>query len=553
MDNQRLFPLLALLFILFLLWESWLQFQAQKHPPAPTATAPATTVQGETGAAAPGTPAKDIPSQAPTGAVPAPTALESGQRIKVVTDIYEAEIDTIGGDLRRLGLRTYPESLQQPNQPFQLLDDSKTLFFIVQSGLGSSEAPAPNHYARFVSEQTEYRLQDGQNSLEVKLSWSEGGITVTKSYTFQRGSFAIDLKQRVENGSAQEWRGWQYRQLQRTQPPSQGGMFSGVYTYTGGVISTPEEKYKKVSFDTMAKENLNLTVKGGWAAMIQHYFLAALVPEQEQTDTFYSKVIDNSRFVLGMLGQPQTIAPDSTGEFSTRLYAGPKLQNVLADVAPNLQLTVDYGIFTIIAEPLFWLLKLIHKVVGNWGWAIIILTVLIKAVFFKLSETSYRSMAQMRNVAPKINSLKERYGDDKQRLNQAMMELYKKEKINPLSGCLPIAVQIPVFIALYWMLLESVELRQAPFMFWIHDLAVKDPYYVLPIIMGLTMVAQQKLNPPPPDPTQAKIMMMLPIVFTFMFLWFPAGLVLYWTVGNILSIAQQYAITKRMGALHVAT
>ncbi len=553
MDNQRLFPLLALAFILFLLWENWLQFQAQKHPPPPPVTAPAATVQGQSGAVAPGAPARDVPNLAPTAAAPAPTTLESGQRIRVVTDVYEAEIDTVGGDLRLLGLLTYPESLQQPQQPFELLEDSTAHFFIVQSGLGSSDSPAPNHYARFTSEQTEYRLQDGHNSLEVKLTWSEGGITVTKSYTFQRGSFVIDLKQRVENASAQEWRGWQYRQLQRTSPPSQGGMFSGVSTYTGGVISTPEVKYQKIPFGAMAKENLNLTAKGGWAAMIQHYFLAALVPGEEQTDTFYSKVIDGSRFVLGMLGQPQTIAPGSTGEFSTRLYAGPKLQNVMETVAPHLQLTVDYGIFTVIAEPLFWLLKLIHNVVGNWGWAIIILTILIKGVFFKLSETSYRSMARMRNLAPKINSLKERYGDDKQRMNQAMMELYKKEKINPLGGCLPIAVQIPVFIALYWMLLESVELRQAPFMFWIHDLAVKDPYYVLPIIMGLTMVVQQKLNPPPADPTQAKMMMILPLVFTVMFLWFPAGLVLYWTVSNILSITQQYVITKRMGALHVAT
>src|SRR5512143_1976400 len=334
MDNQRLFPVLALLFILFLLWENWLQFQAQKHPP-PKAPAPAATVQGETATPAPGAPARDVPSQTPTPAAPTLTApVESGQRVKVVTDVYEAEIDTVGGDLRRLGLRTYPESLQQPKQPFQLLEDSVTHFFIVQSGLGSKDNPAPNHYARFVPEQTEYRLQDGQNSLEVKLTWSEGGITVTKSYTFQRGSFVIDLKQRVDNASSQEWRGWQYRQLQRTAPPAQGGMFSGVSTYTGGVISTPEEKYKKISFDTMAKEPLNLTVKGGWVAMIQHYFLAALVPGPEQINTFYSKVIDGGRYVLGMLGQPQTVAPGSSGEFSTRLYAGPKLQNVLATVAP---------------------------------------------------------------------------------------------------------------------------------------------------------------------------------------------------------------------------
>jgi YidC/Oxa1 family membrane protein insertase len=546
MENQRLLPIFALLFILFLLWQHWMEFQARKHAPSPGVAAPVTTGQEGTRPEAQAPAARDVPSVTP-GPAPAQTALESGQRVKVVTDVFEAEIDTLGGDLRRLGLRTYSESLQNRN-PFLLLQDNKTDLFIVQSGLGSSHSPAPNHYAHFVPEQTEYQLQDDQNSLEVRLSWSEGGIRVIKTYTFHRGSFVIDLNQHVENTGAEEWRGWQYRQLQRIPPPKSGGMFGGVYTYTGGVISTPEKNYEKIPFDTMTKENLNLTVTDGWVAMIQHYFLAALVPNKGQTDTFYTKVIDGNRYVLGMLEQPQTVPPGGTGDFSTRLYAGPKIQSMLEKVAPNLRLTVDYGYLTIIAQPLFWLLKAIHHVVGNWGWAIIILTVLIKAVFFKLSETSYRSMAKMRNLAPKINSIKERYGDDKQHMNQAMMELYKKEKINPLGGCLPIAVQIPVFIALYWMLLESVELRQAPFMLWIQDLAVKDPYYVLPIIMGITMVIQQKLNPPPPDPTQAKVMMMLPIVFTFMFLWFPAGLVLYWVVSNALSIIQQYAITKRMEA-----
>jgi YidC/Oxa1 family membrane protein insertase len=287
--------------------------------------------------------------------------------------------------------------------------------------------------------------------------------------------------------------------------------------------------------------------------MIQHYFLAALVPKQDQTDIFYTKVIDGNRFVLGMLGQQQTVAPGEVGTFAAQLYVGPKIQDRLEEVAPNLRLTVDYGFLTIIAQPLFWLLKMIHRIVGNWGWAIIVLTVLIKAAFFKLSETSYKSMANMRRLAPKMASLKERYGDDRQRMNQAMMDMYKKEKINPLGGCLPIVVQIPVFIALYWMLLESVELRQAPFMLWIQDLSVKDPYYVLPIIMGVTMFIQQKLNPPPPDPMQAKVMMALPFVFTFFFLFFPAGLVLYWVVNNVLSIAQQYVITKRVEQSPVKT
>ncbi len=546
MENQRLFLVMAALFILFLLWENWIAFEARKHPPPPTVT----SAPGPTGQAVPqppGAPAQDVPSGAAPGAIPAPAALESGQRVKVATDLYEVEIDTIGGDLRQVGLRTYPQSLQN-SSPFMLLQDNKADLFIVQSGLGSTTGPAPNHYARFLPEQTEYRLQDGQDSLEVRLNWSEGGIDVVKTYTFHRHSFVIDLNQRVRNTTSQEWRGWQYRQLQRTPPPTPSGSWlsGGIYTYTGGIISTPEKPYEKLPFDKMAEENLDLTVSGGWVAIIQHYFFAALIPAKEQSDTFYSKVIDGNRFVLGLRGPPQSIAANGEGNFATRLYVGPKIQSVLDEIAPNLRLTVDYGILTVIAQPLFWLLKAIHHVLGNWGWAIVILTILIRGAFFKLSETSYRSMARMRNVAPKITALKERYGDDKQRLNQAMMELYKQEKINPLGGCLPIVVQIPVFIALYWMLLESVELRQAPFILWIHDLSEKDPYYVLPIIMGVTMVIQQKLNPPPPDPTQAKIMMMLPILFTFMFLWFPSGLVLYWVVSNTLSIIQQYVITKRM-------
>ncbi len=551
MENQRLILFAALMFVVFLLWQNWMEFKAKKYPPpaAPVATAPANPT-GSSSTVPAASSGQDVPTAAPV--VNAGTqAVSSGQRIHVVTDVYEAEIDTVGGDLRRVGLRTYPDSIQHPDQPFQLMKDSGPEIFIAQSGLVAlNNAPAPNHYAQFSADQTEYRLADDQDTLEVRLHWSDpAGVKVTKIYTFHRGNFLIDLNQRVENASGGDWQGSQYRQFQRTPPAKVSSYFgSGVVTYTGAVISTPEQRYEKISFDQIAKQELNKSVKDGWIAMIQHYFLGAWIPGTGETDDFYTKAVGGNRYVVGMRGAVQTVPAGANGDFHTRLYIGPKLPDVLKQVAPNLQLTVDYGMLTIIAEPLFWLLKTIHWVVGNWGWAIIFLTILIKLAFYKLSETSYRSMANMRRLTPELTRLKELYGDDKQRMNQEMMALYKKEKVNPLGGCLPIAVQIPVFIALYWVLVESVQLRQAPFMLWIKDMAIPDPYYVLPLIMGVTMFVQQKLSPAPPDPVQAKVMMALPIVFTFMFLWFPAGLVLYWVVNNLLSIAQQWVITKRVEA-----
>jgi YidC/Oxa1 family membrane protein insertase len=280
--------------------------------------------------------------------------------------------------------------------------------------------------------------------------------------------------------------------------------------------------------------------------MLQHYFLGAMIPEADEPQRYYTKTLSNARYVIGMISPPRTVAADAGTTFSTRMFLGPKLQDEMKQVAPGLELTVDYGMLTVLAQPLFWLLKTIHNFVGNWGWAIVLVTVIIKLAFYKLSETSYKSMANMRKMAPRLQSLKERYGDDRQKLNQAMMELYKKEKINPLGGCLPIVVQIPVFIALYWVLLESVELRQAPFMLWITDMSAPDPYYILPLLMGATMLIQQKLNPAPLDPIQAKVMMVLPVVFTVFFAFFPSGLVLYWVVNNALSITQQWVITKRI-------
>jgi YidC/Oxa1 family membrane protein insertase len=312
------------------------------------------------------------------------------------------------------------------------------------------------------------------------------------------------------------------------------------------VYYSPEEKYEKVSFDDMRSQKLERQVTDGWIAMIQHYFMSAWIPPRSEPETFYTNVLGDARYIIGSYSDPVTIAADGSHAFQQQLFVGPKLQDTLASIAPGLELAVDYGWLTILAEPIFWLLDQIHSVVGNWGWAIIILTILIKAAFYKLSETSYKSMANMRKFTPRIQALKDRYGDDKQRLNQAMMEIYKKEKINPLGGCLPIVVQIPVFIALYWVLLESVELRDAPFALWIQNLSEPDPFFVLPLIMGVSMFIQQKLNPAPPDPIQAKVMMSLPFVFTVFFAFFPAGLVLYWVVNNILSIAQQWYITRKI-------
>ena len=454
-----------------------------------------------------------------------------------------AEIDTDGGDLRQVDLPLYPIAKDKPDQPFRLLNDDTSKIFVAQSGLLAATV-APDHHAQYQAVQKEYHLADGASEVKVPLTWvNNQGITVTKTYTFHRGNYVVDVNFEVANASKQEWRGRQYRQFERARVERESRF---IYTFTGGAISTPENKYRKLSFDDMDKQAISLDAKDGWVAMIQHYFVAAWVPKPDDADHFYSKALGDGLYVLGMSSSEQTIQAGAKGEFNTRLYVGPKRQDHLAAVAPNLELTVDYGLLTFIAKPIFWLMKAIHGVVQNWGWSIILLTVIIKLAFYKLSEASYRSMANMRRMQPKMVQIRERYGDDRQRMSQAMMDLYKKEKINPLGGCLPIVVQIPVFISLYWVLLESVELRQVPFILWINDLSAKDPYYVLPLIMGISMFIQQKLSPAPPDPLQAKIMMALPVVFTAFFAFFPSGLVLYWVTNNLLSISQQWYITRRL-------
>ena len=492
---------------------------------------------------------KDLPSAPATGDsaeltdAPVVSQAKRAERVRVTTDLFDIELDTTGGDLRRVDLLQYPVSVEEQDKPIRLMDDGSEFHIAQAAMLGVGDSAAPNHHQIFTAEKREYQMAEGADSLEVRLSWSdESGVQVDKIYTFHRGSYAIDVDFEVQNRSDKPWSGHLYRQLQRSEPADSGSMF--IYTYTGGVIYSEEEKYEKIDFADMSKNDLSRTVEGGWAAMIQHYFLSAWVPPADEKANFYSKAPGGNRYILGMVSPAASVSPGESHTMQSRLYVGPKLQDELEEVAKGLELTVDYGFLTVIAKPLFWMLDLIHGFIGNWGWAIVILTLMIKLAFYKLSETSYKSMAQMRKLQPRLKQLKERFGDDKQKLNEAMMKMYREEKINPLGGCLPILVQIPVFIALYWMLLESVEMRQAPFMLWIEDLSVKDPYFVLPVLMGITMFIQHKLNPTPLDPIQARVMMILPIAFTFFFMFFPAGLVLYWVVNNTLSIAQQYYITR---------
>jgi YidC/Oxa1 family membrane protein insertase len=548
MDNVRLFLLLALAFTGMLLWQAWQEDYGQ----AARVAAPTATESTNTQAVSDDTPSAPAPSAAAVPAVSTDTAAgdAAGARlIEVLTDTLRLKIDTRGGTIVEAYLQQYPVSLDQPDNKFRLLSSQPAAFYVAQSGLLSRDAEtAPTHQALYQAAADQFVLQDGEDSLTVDLVWrGPKGITVLKRYEFTRGTHEVTLTHTVNNQGEAPWTGGEYRQLQRTQNETSPPENAFMYTYTGGAIYSPEDKYKKFSFEDLGEGKLNRAVTGGWVAMLQHYFLAAIIPDPTEPMQFEGQQVGNTdRYLIRAKTEAVAVAPGTAHSFTGALWLGPKLQDELSQLAPGLDLTVDYGWLAFLAQPMWWVLEWIHDFVGNWGWAIIIFTILIKLAFFKLSETSYRSMANMRKLAPRMQALKDRYGDDKQRMQQAMMEMYKKEKINPLGGCLPMLVQIPFFIALYWVLLESVELRQAPWILWIKDLSIKDPYFVLPVLMGITMFVQQKLNPAPPDPLQAKILMALPVVFTVMFAFFPSGLVLYWFVNNLLSIAQQWVITRRI-------
>ncbi len=541
MDNVRFILFVFLVFFGIMLWQQW----QVDYGPKPQQTA---ANGGDLVVPTDVTTGGDVPASA--GNVTELSATKAGASaphplIRVMTDVVRLELDTRGGDVVSLELLNYPTSKDHPDQPVHLLAGDRENYFVAQSGFLGDDRSSPNHHTLWQAANTDYQLAEGEKTLRIPLTWvSPDGVRVTKTYILNRGDYRIGLEQKVENHSAASWKGRQYMQLQRKDPGDKNKSAT-IRTYTGGVIYTAEDNYQKVEFKDMA-DNKDRLSRQGWAAMIQHYFLAAWIPHADEEHNFYTKALADQYYVIGAYSLPTEVARGEEKTFTADLFAGPKLQRVLEQTAPGLELTVDYGSLTIAAKPIFWLLEQFHKLFDNWGWAIVFVTITLKALFFKLSEASYRSMAGMRKLQPKMQALKEKYGNDKQKLNMAMMELYREEKANPLGGCLPILVQIPVFIALYWVLIETVEMRQAPFIFWLNDLSSQDPYFVLPVVMGISMYFQQKLSPPPSDPMQAKVMQFFPVIFTGFFAFFPSGLVLYWVVNNLLSILQQWVITRQV-------
>ncbi|WP_248918078.1 membrane protein insertase YidC [Pseudomonas entomophila] len=554
MDIKRTILIVALAIVSYVMVLKWNQDYGQAALPtqntaASTANAslPDSVPAGNNGANA------DLPSvnaqNGTTGLAPAPVAV-SKDLIQVKTDVLNLAIDPVGGDIVQLTLPKFPRRQDHPEIPFQLFDNGGERIYLAQSGLIGTDGPdRASGRPLYATEQKSYQLADGQDQLVVDLKFSENGVNYIKRFSLKRGEYDLTVSYLIDNQSAQAWSGNMFAQLKRdaSSDPS-SSTATGTATYLGAALWTASEPYKKVSMKDMDKGGLQENVAGGWVAWLQHYFVTAWIPSKSDNNAVQTRKDSQGNYIIGYTGPALNVPAGGKVETSAMLYAGPKIQSKLKELSPGLELTVDYGFLWFIAQPIFWLLQHIHSLLGNWGWSIIVLTMLIKGLFFPLSAASYRSMARMRAVAPKLAQLKERFGDDRQKMSQAMMELYKKEKINPLGGCLPILVQMPVFLALYWVLLESVEMRQAPWMLWITDLSIKDPFFILPIIMGATMFIQQRLNPTPPDPMQAKVMKMMPIIFTFFFLWFPAGLVLYWVVNNCLSIAQQWYITRSIEA-----
>lgn len=539
MDSQRLILFFVFSFSVFMLLDAWQRDQAPARPPAAAA--------------------KDEKALPPSAQAPVPgekltasqTAVpkqgrgtpETGATIRVETDVLIADISSYGGDLRRLEFKNHRDTLDR-SKNFVLFETGAARTYIAQAGLIGSGLP--NHRTLYTATADQYRLDDGQGELEVRLTAPTAeGAQVNKSYRFRRGSYLIDVGFEIVNGGAAAIQPYAYFQLVRDDTPPAGDS-AMLPTFTGVALYTDKDKFHKLAFSDIEKGKAQYpkNSEDGWIAMLQHYFFSAWLPRSGVPREFYARRMEEGLYSAGVIVPVGAIVPGARASVSVPLYAGPEEQEKLSKIAPGLDLTIDYGWLTVIAVPLFWVLAWLNHWTGNWGVAIILLTVIIKLLFYPLSAASYRSMAKMRVLAPKLQKLKDQYGQDRQRLQQAMMELYKTERINPLGGCMPIVVQIPVFIALYWVLLASVELRQAPFMLWIDDLAAPDPWFILPILMAATMWVQTLLNPEPPDPVQARIMKIMPIVFSIFFFFFPAGLVLYWLINNVLSIAQQWRITR---------
>jgi YidC/Oxa1 family membrane protein insertase len=557
MDIRRTVLWVVFSLSLLVLWDNWMRYTGKPSMFFPTATQPATPANG--GPAAKNSSRSDVPQASGSGTTSPPVATASaspsqlpgnaanapaGSIITITTDLVKADIDTLGGQLKRLELLKERDAVDHTKNVV-LFEATNGRTYLGESGLIGG--PFPNHKTLFTA-QSGPRTMDNGNQVQLVLEAEQGGVKLTKTFTFHRGDYTIDLNHTVSNVGTVPVSPSLYVQLVRdgSKPEGESRFYS---TFTGPAVFTEADHFQKLDFDKIekGKETHATKADNGWVALIQHYFVSAFIPPEKAPREIFTKKVDTNLYAVGSILPLGTIAPGAVTNMDTKLYSGPQVSSVLEKVAPGLDLVKDYGWLTIVAKPIFWLMTQIQKILGNWGWTIIALTILIKLAFFPLSAASYRSMAKMKLVTPKMTAIRERFKGDPQKMNQAMMELYKTEKINPLGGCLPIVVQIPVFIALYWVLLASVEMRNAPWVGWIHDLAAPDPFYILPVIMAASMFIQTKLNPTPPDPVQAKVMMFMPIVFSVMFFFFPAGLVLYWVVNNILSITQQWVISRKMG------
>jgi YidC/Oxa1 family membrane protein insertase len=552
--NKRTILWVVFAISLVVLWNNWMVSSGKPSmfsptPPAKVAQAPANgaaTTGGTTGVPAAGQPGA-VPGAVPgQPAAPAPVRAE---RIIVTTDVIKAEIDTAGGVIRHLELLKYPDHFDKTKNQV-LFDVSGNNTYLGQTGLiGSTPAGVlPNHNTLFVARPGTRTLDNG-NAVQVVLDAEQGGVKLTKTLTFKRGDYVVDVRHDVTNLTAAPVQPSLYLQLQHDGNKPPGGSWFMPSFPNSPILWTPEDKYKKLSFENIEKGKAEHATKanGGWVAVSQHFFVSAFIPTENAPRDIFTKKIATNLYAIGTVQPLGTVAPGATVSNTARLYSGPQDEKKLEKITPGLELVKDYGMFAIIAKPLFWIIDQIHQLLGNWGWTIIAFTILIKLAFFPLSAAGYRSMAKMRVVTPKMQAIRERYKADPAKMQQATMELYKAEKINPLGGCLPILVQMPVFLALYYVLQASVEMRGAPWVGWIHDLTQPDPFYILPVLYAISMFVTAKLNPQPADPMQAKMMMFMPLAFSVMFIFFPSGLVLYWVVNNLVSIAQQWVITKKYG------
>lgn len=532
MDSQRNLFLIAFLFVSFLIWQSW----QTDHAPQPlqTQTTQNTTVSGDAAN-------QDVPASG------------QGKTITVKTDVLSLHINTRGGDIEQAQLLAYPDELGS-SQPFQLLETTPGFLYQAQSGLtgrNGPDNPANGERPLFAASQDTFEMAEGQNELRIPLTFTaENGATFTKTFVLKRGEYAINVDYQVNNTTQQPLEVAMFGQLKQTidlpKHRDTGSNNFALHTFRGAAYSSSETNYEKYKFDTISdNENLSTTTANGWVAMLQQYFATAWVPRTAGTNTLYTSNLGNGIAAVGYKSSPVTVAPGSQQNLAATLWVGPEIQDKMAAVAPHLDLTVDYGWLWFISQPLFKLLKFLHSFIGNWGFSIIVITFIVRGIMYPLTKAQYTSMAKMRMLQPKIQAMRERLGDDKQRMSQEMMALYKAEKVNPLGGCLPLVIQMPIFLALYYMLMGSVELRHAPFALWIHDLSAQDPYYILPILMGITMFFIQKMSPTTvTDPMQQKIMTFMPVIFTVFFLWFPSGLVLYYIVSNLVTIIQQQVIYR---------